>query len=148
MLPLIAQEQATGCVAACVRMVLAAQGFSLSESEIRSRCGHSGFGMRLNQVAAGLTDLPVKIEYHTDWGVDDLADATRQSIFPIVGIDLRYIEGLFAFHAVVIARVATELIVVHDPLYAQSPRDIGLQAFAEAWESADCECLTIALNIA
>lgn len=96
--------------------------------------------MRLNQVAAGLTDLPVAVEYHTDWGIDDLSDAARQSLFPIVGVDLRYIEG------VVIARVANELIVVHDPLYAQSPREIGLQAFAEAWEGADRECLTIALK--
>jgi len=142
-LPLIAQEQATGCVAACVRMVLAALGFSLSESEIRSRCDHSSLGMRLNQVAAGLTDLPVVVEYNTDWSIDDLADATRQSIFPIVGIDLRYIEGLFAFHAVVVAHVTREQIVVHDPLHVQNPRPIGLPAFAEAWESADRECLTI-----
>lgn len=40
-------------------MVLADLGFSLSESEIRPRCGHSSLGMRLNQVAAGLTDLTV-----------------------------------------------------------------------------------------
>ncbi len=71
--------------------------------------------MRLNQVAAGLTELPVAVEYHTDWSIDDLADATHQSIFPIVGIDLRYIEGLFAFHAVVVAHVTREQIVVHDP---------------------------------
>ncbi len=128
-------------------MVLAALGFSLTESEIRSRCGHSTFGMRLNQVAAGVTDLPVVVEYHTDWSIDDLADATRQSIFPIVGIDLRYVEGLFAFHAVVVANVASGQIVVHDPLDAQSPRSIGLHAFAEAWESADRECVTLALKI-
>jgi len=145
-LPLIAQEQATGCVAARMRMVLAALGTSLSESEIRSRCGHSSLGMRLNQMAAGLTDLPVAVEYHTDWSIDDIADATRQSIFPIVGIDLRYIEGLFAFHAVVVANVAREQIVVHDPLHVQSPRPIGLPAFAEAWESADGECLTIVMK--
>ncbi|MGH9855121.1 MAG: cysteine peptidase family C39 domain-containing protein [Blastocatellia bacterium] len=66
MLPLFAQELSTSCVAACLRMILAALGFSLTESEIRSRCGHSDLGMRLNQVAQGLDDLPVKVEYHCD----------------------------------------------------------------------------------
>lgn len=75
MLPLFAQEQSTSCVAACVRMALASLGFSFTESEIRSRCGHSGLGMRLNQVASGLTVLPLEIEYHTDWNTDDLDDA-------------------------------------------------------------------------
>jgi len=45
-------------------MALAALGISLTESEIRSRCGHSDLGMRLNQVAHGLADLPIEVEYH------------------------------------------------------------------------------------
>lgn len=146
MLPLFAQEHSTGCVAACVRMVMADLGLSLTESEIRLRCGHSGLGMRLNQIAAGLTDFPVKIEYHTNWSLDDIADAIRQSIFPIVGVDLRYIEGLFAFHSIVVANVTKEQIVVHDPLHPQSSRVIGSQTFEEAWESADSECLVISLK--
>jgi len=143
MLPLLAQELSTSCVAACVRMALASLGFALAESDIRSRCSHSGLGMRLNQVAPGLADLPVAVEYHTDWNMDDLSDAVRQSIFPIVGIDLRYIEGLFAFHAVVVANMTSEQIIVHDPLNAQTPRTISLRAFEEAREGADRECLMI-----
>lgn len=146
MLPLFAQELSTSCVAACVRMALAALGFSLTESEIRSRCGHSGLGMRLNQVATGLADLPVEVEYHTDWNTDDLNEALRRSIFPIVGIDLRHVEGLFAFHAVIVANVTGEQMIVHDPLNAQSPRNISLRAFDEAWESADRECITIEMK--
>lgn len=125
---------------------MASLGFSFTESEIRLRCGHSGFGMRLNQIAAGLTDLPVTVEYHTDWSLDDIADAVRQSTFPIVGVDLRYIEGLFAFHSIVIINLTSEHIIVHDPLHSQSPRNIGLQAFAEAWESADNEGIVISLK--
>jgi ABC-type bacteriocin/lantibiotic exporter with double-glycine peptidase domain len=75
MLPLYSQELSTRCVAACVKMTLAALGLSLTEAEIRSRCSHSNPGMRLNQVAGGLTDLPVKAAYHTDWNIDDLTDA-------------------------------------------------------------------------
>jgi len=145
-LPLFAQELSTSCVAACLRMALASLGFSLTESEIRSRCGHSDLGMRLNQVAPGLDGLPVKVEYHTDWSIDDLIDAVRRSVFPIIGIDLRFVEGIFAFHAMVIADVMSGHVVVHDPRNPQGPRSIGLRTFEDAWESADRECLTIEMK--
>ncbi len=143
MLPLFPQELSTSCVAACVRMVLASLGHSLSEAEIRSRCGYSRLGMQLNQVAAGLSDLPVTVEFHNDWSVDDLADALRQSLFPIVGVDLRYIDGLFAFHAVVVSEISSRQLTIHDPRQAHSPRQISQYAFEDAWENADHECLVI-----
>jgi ABC-type bacteriocin/lantibiotic exporter with double-glycine peptidase domain len=145
-LPLFAQELSTSCVAACLRMALAALGFSLTESEIRSRCDHTHLGMRLNQVVQGLADLPIEVEYHTDWSIDDLTDAVRQSIFPIVGIDLRFVEGAFAFHAVVVADVMSGHVIVHDPWNSQSPQSISLQTFEDAWESADRECLVIEMK--
>src|SRR2546425_10994099 len=64
-LPLFAQELTTSCIAACVRMVLTDLGLSLAEAEIRHRCGHSKVGMRLNEVAGGLKDLPVAVGYET-----------------------------------------------------------------------------------
>lgn len=97
--------------------------------------------MRLNQVAAGLFDLPVTVEYRTDWSLHDIEDAVRQSSFPIVGVDLRYVDGLFAFHAVVVVEMARDELSIHDPRYAQSPINIGRVAFEKAWESADRECL-------
>jgi hypothetical protein len=124
-------------------MTLAALGLSLDESEIRSRCNHSGLGMRLNQISQGLLDLPVKCEYHTDWNIDDLAEAARRSAFPIVGVDLRFVDGLFAFHSLVIAAVTSEKVIVHDPRNAHNPQGISLRTFEDAWESADRECLVI-----
>lgn len=146
MLPLHSQELSTSCVAACVRMVLAALGYDLPEAEIRARCGYSGLGMRLNQVAQGLVDLPVKAEYYTDWNLDDLTAAVRQSVFPIVGVDLRFVDGLFAFHALVITDVTSEQVLVHDPRHAVSPQTISLPAFEDAWERADRECLVLELK--
>ena len=124
-------------------MVLVALGHDFAEAEIRSRCGYGRLGMRLNQVAAGLSDLPVTVQYHADWSLDDLEDAVRLSIFPIVGIDLRFVDGLFAFHAVVVAEINRDRLTIHNPRYAESPSHISRQAFEEAWESADRECLTI-----
>ncbi|HXG68814.1 MAG TPA: cysteine peptidase family C39 domain-containing protein [Blastocatellia bacterium] len=142
-LPLFRQELETSCMAACVRMVLAALGHALDEHEIRVRCGHTKSGMRLNGVAGGLADLPVAVEHHVDWSLDDLREAVRNSAFPIVGVDLRPIEGLFAFHAVVIADIAGDQVIVHDPLHEQGPRAIGLRAFELAWQNADREAVLI-----
>ena len=143
MLPFFQQELTTSCVAACVWMVLAALGQTLTEAEIRSRGGHTRAGMRPSQVGGGLTDLPVSAEYHLDWGLDDLSDAARSSAYPIVGIDLRPIDGLFAFHAVVVDEVTSDHVLVHDPLYKQGPRTIGRTAFEAAWDGAEREAVVI-----
>ena len=135
------QELATSCVAACVGMVLEAFGHTLTEAEIRQRCGHTKSGMRLNQVADGLKDLPVIVAYHTDWSRDDLRDAIRQTPLPIVGVDLRPIDGIFAFHAIVVLDLIDERVRVLDPL--QGERTIGLAAFEAAWNNADHEVVVI-----
>jgi ABC-type bacteriocin/lantibiotic exporter with double-glycine peptidase domain len=124
-------------------MVLAALGHTFTEAEIRSRCGHTKVGMRLSQIGAGLADLPIAVEYHMDWSLDDLSDALRGSSYPIVGIDLRPIEGLFAFHAVVLVEITSDSLLVHDSRYEQGPRTMGLTAFKAAWESAEREAVVI-----
>jgi ABC-type bacteriocin/lantibiotic exporter with double-glycine peptidase domain len=124
-LPLFPQELPTSCVAACVRMVLADLGHSLSEAEIRHRCGHEAAGMRLGKIASGLKDLPVTVEYHIDWGRDDLIDLVRAGVFPIVALDLRPVEGRDAYHAAVVVDVTSDQMVVHDPLQEKGPRTIS-----------------------
>ena len=140
MLPFYQQELSTSCVAACVRMAL---GYDFSEPEIRSRCGHTKAGMRLNQIKSCLADLPLTVEYHIDWNPDDLKNAIRKSIFPIAGIDLRPIEGQFAFHAVVVSKISRDYIVVLDPLYKKGNRKIGMAAFEAGWINAEREAVTI-----
>ena len=133
MLPLFPQELPTSCVAACVRMVLTSLGHRLSETDIRHRCGHRALGMRLNQVASGLEDLPLDVQHQLDSGLDDLADAVRAGVFPIVGIDLRPVDGIFAFYSVVV-NISTDQVVVHDPLHDEGPRRIGISAFEGSLE--------------
>jgi uncharacterized protein YvpB len=124
-------------------MVLESLGHSLSESDIRHRCGHTVVGMRLNQIAKGLADIPVVVEYKDVWGPADLIDAARLGTNPIVGLDLRMVDGIFAFHAVVIVGVAAEQVRVHDPRYPKGPRSIGRNAFEAAWRAADREAVVI-----
>jgi ABC-type bacteriocin/lantibiotic exporter with double-glycine peptidase domain len=140
-LPLFAQELSTSCVAACVRMILDSYGFQLDESVIRSRCGHTNLGIRLTRLANGLTDLPFNIEYHTDWNIQDIKESLQSGVYVIAAVDLRFIDGINAFHAVVIAKMESSLILVHDPLPPPAQRKINLQTFMQAWESADRECV-------
>ena len=93
-------------------------------------------------MASGLEDLLIDVQHQLDWGLDDLADAVHADAFPIVGIDLRPVDGTFAFHAVVI-NISTDQVVVHDPLHDEGPRPIGISAFEAAWSAADREAVII-----
>jgi ABC-type bacteriocin/lantibiotic exporter with double-glycine peptidase domain len=124
-------------------MVLAHLGISLTEAEIRRRCGHTAAGMLLNEIANGLRDLPVAVAYETGCGTDDLIDAIHGGLNPIVGIDLRPVDGIFAFHAVVVAGITARQVSVYDPQYPRGPRSIGLNTFELAWYGADGELVII-----
>jgi ABC-type bacteriocin/lantibiotic exporter with double-glycine peptidase domain len=75
---------------------------------------------------------------------DDVIDAVHSGLNPIVGIDLRPVDGIFAFHAVVIARITAHRVSVHDPQYTSGPRSIGLNTFESAWYAAGHEAVIIA----
>jgi len=99
--------------------------------------------MQLCKIADGLSDLPVIVEDQIDWGLDDLIDIVRAGVFPIVALDLRHVDGVFAFHAVVVVDRTQDSLVLHDPLHPPSSRAIGLPAFEAAWNAAEREAVTI-----
>jgi len=143
MLPVYEQEQPASCVAACVRMVLAGFGLLLTEEEIRTRCGQTVIGLCLTDVTDGLSDLPVTATVHNEWGLDDLRDEIRQFHYPIVGIDLRSIDGRFAYHAVVVGTVESNHVTVYDPQHGQGVRKLNPTTFMAAWSGADQQVLMI-----
>lgn len=124
-------------------MVLAGLGHALTESQIRFRCQHTSVGMRLNQIGIGLSDLPVIVEHHVDWGIDDLSDLVRVGAHPIVAVDLRPIDGVFAFHAVVVVGVGPDRLLIHDPRDQSGSNSIGLSGFEAGWSGADREAVII-----
>lgn len=77
------------------------------------------------------------------WGLDDLMHAGQRHAYPIAGIDLCPVEGIFAFHAVVVINITTDQVVVHDPLYEAGPRSIGQLTFKAAWNAAEREAVII-----
>jgi ABC-type bacteriocin/lantibiotic exporter with double-glycine peptidase domain len=127
-------------------MVLAVRGLPLSENEIRRRCRQTVVGLTLQDVPRGLSDLPVVATVHRDWSVDDLRDEVRQSNYPIVGVDLRPIDGRFAYHAVVIVKIESDKVSVHDPEPGRGMRELKLATFLSAWKQAGREVLMILLK--
>ena len=114
----------------------------MSEAEIRHRCGYEAVGMQLGKIANGLSDLPVIVEYQIDWGLHDLRDCARHGGFPIVSLDLRPVDGRYAFHAVIVADVRSDRVVVYDPLQV-TESTIGWSTFDAAWSAADREAVII-----
>jgi ABC-type bacteriocin/lantibiotic exporter with double-glycine peptidase domain len=143
MLPIYEQEQPASCIAACARMVLAACGLQLTEEEIRTRCRQTLIGLTLADVPKGISNLPIVATVHNDWSIDYLRDETRQSNYPIVGMDLRPIDGRFAYHAVVIVKVESNKITVHDPEPGKGLRKINTTTFMAAWKGAGQQVLMI-----
>jgi hypothetical protein len=80
---------------------------------------------------------------HDDWSMDDLRDETRQSNYPIVGIDLRPIDGRFAYHTVVIVKVESNKITAHDPQPGQSVRELNPATFMATRKGAGQQVLMI-----
>lgn len=124
-------------------MVLAGLGHVMTEGETQLRCDHTVLGIRLNRIAEGLADLPVFVKYEDAGSLDDLRDIVRSGTTPVVGIDLRQVEGIFAFHAVVVLNIDAERVTAHDPLYKEGSRSIGLRTFEAAWNEAGHESITI-----
>jgi len=73
-----------------------------------------------------------------------LVGAVRVGTNPIVGIDLRPVEGIFAYHAVVVVGITPEQVLVHDPRHRKGPSSIGLNTFQAPWKAADREAAIIA----
>ena len=65
--------------------------------------------MQLNRIANGLRDIQVSVEYQIEWDLDELIHAVQRHEWPIAGLDLRPIEGVFAFHAVVVVNIKSEV---------------------------------------
>jgi hypothetical protein len=80
---------------------------------------------------------------HNDWSIDDLRDETRRSNYPIVGIDLRPIDGRFAYHAVAVVNVESNKVIVHDPEPGQGVRELNPATFIDAWKGANQQVLMI-----
>ena len=139
------QELQSSCVAACVRMVLSGQGREIDEAQARRLVGHARVGVSLSRATAKLKQAGFVARLYDDWSLDDLRDAVRTGLAPIVGVERQFLGYGSAFHAVVVTRVTSSAITILDPMDGPMARVHGATAFATAWREADCQALTIIL---
>lgn len=143
MLTWFAQELASSCVAACVRMALNGLGDSRDEAQVRQLIGYSRLGVSLAAAQARLVEAGAIVEWHTDWNLADLRDALRAGHFPIVGVERHLLGYPRAFHAIVLVNITSATVEALDPLDGPTSCRYGVAAFTEAWELAGREVLLI-----
>ena len=123
MLTWFAQELASSCVAACVRMTLAGLGDSRDEAQVRQLIGYTRLGVSLAAAQARLVEAGATAEWHDDWNLSDLRDAVRASHFPIVGVERHPLGYPRAFHAVVVAQITSATLTLSTR--SMAPRPVG-----------------------
>ncbi|HXF41328.1 MAG TPA: cysteine peptidase family C39 domain-containing protein [Blastocatellia bacterium] len=134
--PFYAQEKDSSCLAACLRMVLAAYGVVHSEGHLRDLCEwtpqRSISSTAAVAAARALGFIHTREEY--DLRLHDLRDALRSGLFPIVGVDLR-VYGQSGQHAQVLVSLTSRGVLINDPLMGQLTT--GLLVFEQAWSESD-----------
>jgi hypothetical protein len=83
------------------------------------------------------------VELNDDWSLDDLRDALRQGLYPIIGIERQILGHSPARHAVVLVSVSSQGVKALDPYDGPRPQEYSLQAFERAWSLAGKEALLI-----
>ena len=133
--PFYAQEKDSSCLAACLRMVLAAYGSIHSEKQLRDlcdwtpqrsifycRCG-SGTGLRVHTYSRGLRLATPRSARPVAFGNVPNSRSRLAS------------NGLSGQHAQVVASLTSRGLRINDPLMGQITS--GLLVFEQAWSESD-----------
>jgi len=124
-------------------MVLCGFGLNCSEADVRRLIGSSHLGVSLAMAYTRLVEEGAKMELHSDWNIDDLRDASRAGLAPIVGVERYPLGYASSFHAIVLVNLGRTTVTAFDPLEGPGTRDYGPRAFELAWEMAGREVLVI-----
>ncbi len=129
--PLIAQETPDSCVPACLRMIFAGRGITVSEDELRELCDCTFLG----------TDAFQAVEVARRYGflnsakhtltINELEMLVESENYPLAYLNLAPIDGIHQRHAVVVVAVTAFSIAVLDPAVGERliPRDVFLVAW-------------------
>ena len=139
--PFYAQETPDSCLPACLRMVLAVQGLRFSERHLRRlyHCEPMVGTLSSNVVRAAQELGFAESVEERSLRLFDLRDAEREGLFPIVGVNLRRLRGIWSSHAQVVIEITSSHARVQDPMLGRLR--LSLPTFEAAW--ADADYLTI-----
>jgi ABC-type bacteriocin/lantibiotic exporter with double-glycine peptidase domain len=129
--PFHSQELKYSCVPACLRMVLASFGLSMTEAELREMCDCTVFGTEALSAVDAARQLGFAGSVKHNLQFSELQTLVEAGHFPIVYINLEPIDGFDDEHALVITQISGGIVSVHDPLRGE--REIPVDAFLSAW---------------
>lgn len=147
-LPLYAQEKRNTCALACLRMVLAAYGVAIQESELEAQALMEKRGTPIGELErlARHFNLDAEIRETT---VEELAGFLAEGILPITFIDRavfdlapgqRHTLRAAKMHTVIPFRVTTRSVTFHDPLGPRVTRKT-IRLFGKAYDMLGGRCV-------
>jgi ABC-type bacteriocin/lantibiotic exporter with double-glycine peptidase domain len=123
------------CVPAAVQMVLAVQGLVLAEEALCSLLETQQVGTEVLNVLLRNRRLSGCLVEVDSASFDDLRRWLQEGIPPMVFVatgPLRYWHTE-CLHALVVAGIADQSVMVHDPAFVQAPITIPQNEFLAAW---------------
>jgi ABC-type bacteriocin/lantibiotic exporter with double-glycine peptidase domain len=128
-----AQEKASSCLPACLRMVLSAYGVEVSENDLRKACGWDPLLSTSSTAVVTAAGQMGFTRSREGYGLRlyDLRDLLRRGVFPILSIQLQP-YGLIGNHAQVVVSITAGHIEVYDPLLG--PMRTQHRTLDEAWK--------------
>lgn len=146
--PIFVQERANSCLAACLRMVLAARGVNRTEAELCAMIQRNPRrGALTTDVVAAAHALGFTASYEVgphQTTLTDLRDLLAHGVYPIVAVELLYDPQWLrpAQHALVVTEVTSQRVRVHDPWKGQA-RSFSRTTFERMWGAQDHHTIVI-----
>jgi ABC-type bacteriocin/lantibiotic exporter with double-glycine peptidase domain len=130
-LPFYKQEEPYSCVPACLRMVLAAKGYIVSESILRERCDCTFLGTDALNAVDALRAMGFSNSSKCTMRLTELIMELSVGLYPIVFVNLLPIDGINEPHAVVVTAIDDNNVNLCDPLKGE--RLLPRSTFDTAW---------------
>ena len=130
--PFYQQETPDSCVPACLRMVLAGLGMTITEAELRRLCDCTIDGTRALPALDAVRSLGFLKSSKQTLAFGELTELLEQGHYPIVFVEMYPIDGIYQIHALVILSISEFTVQVYDP--ARGERLIAPDIFNVAWK--------------
>lgn len=125
------QETPDSCAVACLRSVLQSYGHVVDEASLRQQCGTTESGTLADDLVKCARTLGFAAEKEYS-NLELLRQHLADNLFPILYINLLFIDGFDSVHAVVATEFEDQFIHIIDPL--EGERSIPLVAFEKSWQ--------------
>lgn len=113
--PFFAQSRPDSCTLACLRMLLAHRGISVTEAELIEEVAPLVGGLPLEDLVQLVQRRGLHAEIQ-ELDVTQLAHLVDHGTFPIAYVDRSPFDGEFSVHAVIPVRVTRDFVAFLDPL--------------------------------